>query len=152
MFLGLFALWLIFNGRIDLELVIIGLMGAGLIMLFLVRVMGYEIATERRIYRNIPWAIVYVANLVKEVVKAAMDVMEVSFNKNLKPDPVIVEFHSGLEQEIQNVFLANSITLTPGTITVFQEGDFFVIHCLRGEYAQGIEDSSFIRLLSRMHW
>ena len=66
------------------------------------------------------------------------------------PEPVIVEFHSGFQSRLQNVLLANSITLTPGTITVFQDGDHFVVHCLRREYAEGIEDSSFVRLLRRV--
>ena len=46
--------------------------------------------------------------------------------------------------------LANSIALTPGTYTLFLQGDHFVIHCLRPEYAEGIEDSSFVRLLRRL--
>ena len=40
--------------------------------------------------------------------------------------------------------------LTPGTYTVFQEKDRFVIHCLRREYAEGLEDSSFVHLLRRL--
>ena len=77
-------------------------------------------------------------------------VMTVVFNPFEKPEPVIVEFHSGLETELQNVLLANSITLTPGTYTLFQEGDHFVIHCLRREYADGMGDSAFIRYLKML--
>ena len=67
-----------------------------------------------------------------------------------EPDPVIIEFHSGFDSGLQNVLLANSITLTPGTITLFQEGDHLVIHCLRREYAEGIEESSFVRILRHL--
>lgn len=151
MLLLLFILWIILNGKVNLEILLIGLPLVGLIYLFLVKVMGYRREIEISLLKNLPWAFLYLGNLVLEIIKAAFDVMEVSFNKKLKPEPMIVEFHSGLPRDIQNVFLANSITLTPGTITVFQEGDFFVIHCLRREYAKGIENSSFIKLLSRMH-
>ena len=58
-----------------------------------------------------------------------------------------MEFHSGLKTELQNVLLANSITLTPGTYTLFQEGDHFVVHCLKREYGEGMEESSFIKYL-----
>ena len=67
-----------------------------------------------------------------------------------QPEPVLVDFHSGLHRESLNVVLANSITLTPGTITVRQENDLFSVHCLRGEYAKGINASGFIKLLRRM--
>ena len=66
------------------------------------------------------------------------------------PDPVIIEFHSGFDTQLQNVLLANSITLTPGTITLFQEGDHFAVHCLRREFGEGIEESSFVRLLRKI--
>ncbi len=146
----LFLLWIVLNGKLNLEIILTGLAGAGLIYLFLTKVMGYRVEIEKKILLNVPWAFLYIGNLIKEIALASLSVMEVSFNRAVKPDPVIVEFHSGLPRNIQNVFLANSITLTPGTITVFQEGDFFVIHCLRREYAQGIENSSFIRLLQGM--
>ncbi len=69
-----------------------------------------------------------------------------------EPDPVIVEFYSGFDTSIQNVLLANSITLTPGTVTVFQEKDHFVVHALDPAFAEGIEDSAFVRLLSKMRF
>ena len=87
---------------------------------------------------------------ILEIIKASLNVMELAFNPLRKADPFIMEFHSGFDSDIRNVLLANSITLTPGTITVFREGDFFVVHCLRKEYADGMEDSSFIRLLKKM--
>lgn len=151
MLILLLLLWIVLNGKLNLEIFFIGLLLVGAVFLFMHKVMGYQLATEVRLLRNVPWGLHYIANLVWEIVKAALDVMEVSFNRRMKPEPVIVEFHSHLPRNIQNVFLANSITLTPGTITVFQEGDFFVIHCLRREYAAGMESSSFVKLLSRMN-
>ena len=43
--------------------------------------------------------------------------------------------------------MANFITLTPGTYTLFQEGDHFVVHCLKREYGEGLEGSSFVKYL-----
>ena len=48
------------------------------------------------------------------------------------------------------VVLANSITLTPGTITVSVENDSFCVHCLDRELAEGMEDSVFVELLLEM--
>ena len=46
--------------------------------------------------------------------------------------------------------LANSITLTPGTITIRMEGNEFYVHCLDKEFAEGMESSIFVELLSKM--
>ncbi len=150
MFVIFFLLWLIFNGRVTWELVLIGLGAACIAWLFAYRIVGYTIRTDLRMLKNIPWLLRYVANLLVEIVKSALEVGRVALTPGLRPDPVFVEFHSGFQSEFCNVLLADSITLTPGTITVYQEGDFFVIHCLRREYAEGIENSSFIRLIRQM--
>ena len=63
---------------------------------------------------------------------------------------MLVEFHSGLPSDFQNVLLANSITLTPGTYTLEQQGDHFLVHSLVPEYAEGMAESSFVQLLRKL--
>lgn len=145
----LFLIWLILNGGVNPELIVFGILCTGLVYLFMWKFLDYSPSMDLKLIKGIPWMILYIANLLLEITKAALDVMEVSFNPAMKPDPVIVDFHSGLEKGYQNVLLANSITLTPGTITVFQDGDYFVVHCLREEYSRGLKDSSFVRLLRK---
>ena len=147
MFLLLFALWIIFNGKLTLELVLLGIVISCAVTVFSYKVLGWNIRTAALIARNLPLIIFYILRLLFEIVKSAFAVQRMVYRAD-EPDPVIVEFHSGFNSNIQNVLLANSITLTPGTITLFQEGDHFVIHCLRREFAEGIEDSVFTRLLS----
>ncbi len=149
MILLLYVLWLVLNGRITPELLVLGIPVTALAFLFANRAVGYTWATERRILRNAPLLLLYACHLVAEILKASAAVMSVVLDPGKRPEPVIIEFHSGLESELQNVLLANSITLTPGTYTLFQEGDHFLVHCLRAEYADGIEDSIFVQLLRR---
>ena len=118
--------------------------------MILYKALGYPVSTDKKIFKNLPLLFIYAGNLILEVVKAALQVALLVWNKKKTPDPVMVEFHSGLEGNFANVLLANSITLTPGTFTVHQEGDRFIVHCLLPEYAEGIEESSFIRLLRRV--
>ena len=82
--------------------------------------------------------------------KAAWAVARLALSPRRRPDPVLVEFDSGLPGTVQNVLLANAITLTPGTITVSQKNGHFVIHCLRPEYGEGLSDCSFVRILRKM--
>ena len=143
-----FLLWIVFNGKVTTEIVLTGLPVTALVSLFSYRLTGYSAASDLKLIRNIPLLILYVLNLIREIAISASAVM-LMIIRGRAPEPVIIEFRSGLASEAKNVLLANSITLTPGTITMFQEGDRFVIHCLRPEYGRGIDDSSFIRLLRR---
>ena len=144
-----FVLWIILNGRITLELVVLGILISAGVTYFAYKTAGYIPENDLRIIRNFPLFVVYTLNLLLEIVKAAVIVLGTIYRAD-EPEPVFIEFHSGLQGTFPNVLLASSITLTPGTITVFQEGDHFLIHCLHPEYAEGIEDSSFIRLLRKM--
>ena len=146
----LFILWIIWNGRVSVEILLFGVVFTAAVLVFATKVLGYSFESERRFWRSFPLFIHYVLVLIAEIIKSAFTVAMLAMSTDRKPDPVIMEFHSGLPTDFQNVLLANSITLTPGTFTLFQEGDRFVVHCLRREYADGMGDSRFISLLSKM--
>ena len=59
MFLLLFALWLILNGRITLEVCIFGVVICALIYLFMCKFMNFSIKKDLRLMRNIGYGIVY---------------------------------------------------------------------------------------------
>ncbi len=145
-----FILWIVLNGRVTLELILLGIPIAAAVFLFAHFAFGYSAGSEFKILRYAPLAIWYGLNLVIEIIKASLNVIAVILNPGKKPDPVLIEFDSGLPSSFQNVVLANSITLTPGTVTVEMEGDHFLVHCLIPEYAEGIEESSFVKLLRRI--
>ena len=63
---------------------------------------------------------------------------------------MIVKVHTNLKTETARVILANSITLTPGTITVSLTEQELLVHCLDKSLAEGMEDSEFVRLLEAM--
>jgi multicomponent Na+:H+ antiporter subunit E len=149
MYLGIIILWIILNGRLDGEILIFGILLSVVVSLFAQKVLGYTAEKDERIRKNLGVFLLYIPLLLWEILKASLSVAALSLSKR-KPDPVIVEFHSGFESDLENVLLANSITLTPGTITLFQEGDHFVVHCLRKEYGEGLEDSSFVKLIRKM--
>ena len=145
----LFFLWLLLFGKVTAEIVAIGILVSAAVYVLLIRVAGYPWKKELLFLRSIPFGLLYLLNLLWETWKAAATVARLGITHKAQPEPVLVEFHSGLKRDSLNVILANSITLTPGTITVFQDGDRFLVHALRKEYAEGIDDSSFIQILRR---
>ena len=147
--LAVFALWLILNGRVTPEILAFGAALTALAGALAHAALDYTPRTELRLLRALPLGLAYAALLVWEIAKAALSVLRMALSRRSAPDPVIVEFESGFTG-VKAVVLANTITLTPGTCTLFCEGGHLVVHCLRPEFAKGLSDSAFARLLRKM--
>ena len=72
-----------------------------------------------------------------------MTVFRMILTQREEMEPVLVTFRTSLKTEMARVILANSITLTPGTITVSIEEDELMVHCLDKSLADGLKDSIF---------
>lgn len=150
MFLAFLLLWIIFNGRITPEVLLTGLALSTALFAFCCKFMGYSIKKDTRIIRLLPMAFQYIVILIVEILKANRQVLHFIVSPQYQVEPQIVHFTSGLKSEFARVVLANSITLTPGTITVSLEGSEFYVHCLDKDFAEGMEDSVFVKLLEEM--
>ena len=149
MFLLLFALWLAFNGQITLEIVIIGALVSAALYFFCCKFLDFSFKKDLIIVRELPLILLYIFNLIIEVIKAAYATTLLIFKKG-QPHSAIIKFESGLKTETARVLLANSITLTPGTITVDLTGDTYTIHCLDKSFGEGIDESIFVKQLRKM--
>lgn len=76
---------------------------------------------------------VYLPWLMKEVLLANVAVARIILNPRLPISPRMVRFHGSQTTDIGRALYANSITLTPGTITTGVEGEVFQIHALTAE-------------------
>ena len=150
MFLFLLGLWILLNGRITLEVVLFGVVIAGLVYLFCVKVLGYHPRQERRLLKRLGLYIVYTVVLVWEILKANWHVIHTILRRDAEYEPAIVPVKVELEKEVSRVFLANSITLTPGTVTVDEKDGEFLVLCLDKASAEGIPDWSLVRILKKL--
>lgn len=150
MFLLLFCVWVILNGRITLEICILGILVSAAVFAFLCRFLDYSVKKELLLFRLFPLFVRYLWVLVEEIVKANVCVLKIILSPELQPEPAVVYFDTRLKSGIARVMLADSITLTPGTITVSLEGNHYCVHCLDRELARGLEDSVFVELLEEM--
>lgn len=148
MYLLYFVLWVIFNGNLTLEICLFGLAVAGLMLAFTCKFMDYSLEKEKRIVKKYFKILRYVCVLVAEIIKANFAVMHMILSEREEVEPVLVNFHSDMKTTMGKAFLANAITLTPGTITVTLEGSEYVVHCLDESLAEGIDTSVFVDLLS----
>ena len=150
MYLFLFLFWLLLNGKVSLEICLfgVGIVAAVAVLAYLL--FGYTPKRDILFLRRIPAFMLYVFVLIWEVLKANFRVIGIIWNtkKNLKQSLVIVD--PGLKTGFARFVLANSITLTPGTITVKADGRKFVVHCLDRDMIAGIEDGLLCKILRKM--
>lgn len=147
-----FLLWLVFNGRVTLEICAVGVVLSVALDFFIRKVLRLSLTFTRLIMaaRLLPDILVYIAVLVVEIVRANLSITRLVLAPEIDVEPCLVKFRTPLKSEAARVALANSITLTPGTITVSLDGDELLVHALNREIAGGLEGSLFERLLARM--
>ncbi len=151
----LFILWLILNGRFTadagmLQIVVIGLVVAGVAYWFAHKALGYTLKAELEMLKKAPILVAYLFLLIKEIIVANFQMMKIVLGKKLDVHPVMVKIKVPLKTNFARVLLANSITLTPGTITAELEGDELTIHCVDTSFSEGMESSSFVKMLERL--
>ena len=148
MYLLYFLLWVIFNGSFTLEICLFGIVIAAAVFAFTRKFMDYSIEQEKKNIRKIFKFLRYICVLVIEIVKANFAVIHMILSEREELEPVLVQFRSDMKTPVGRAFLANAITLTPGTITVLLEDSDYVVHCLDESLAEGMDESIFVKLLA----
>ena len=120
------------------------------IYFFMCRFMDYSLKKDISLMRRSVSFLYYTGALIVEIIKSNLQVMHLTLTDREIVEPVIISYRTRLRSKLGRVILANSITLTPGTITITLEEDELVIHCLDKTIAEGIENSTFEQLLERM--
>ena len=150
MYLLFLGVWIILNAKITMEILIFGLVISAVMFAFTCRFMDYSIQKEKMLLCLIPLLVKYFAVLIEEIVKANVAVLKIIFSPDMEPEPAFVYFDTNFKTGMAKMLLANSITLTPGTITVSVEGNRFCVHCLDESMGEGLEDCVFVELIKKM--
>ena len=150
MYILLLLFWIILNGKITTEILIFGVVLAAAIFWFMCKFLDYSPKYEMFVAKNFFWILTYFVVLVIEMLKSAIAVYKRVYSKKIEIQPQMVFFDVDVKSEFLRFVLANSITLTPGTITVDVDDNHFCVHALDYTLAEGIEDSVFIKMLKIM--
>ena len=146
----LFLLWLILNGRVTAEIVLLGLLLTLAMALFMKRAFAYTLHTERKFWSLVPLLLEYALCLLWEVIKANCAVARAIWNKKRPLHQALVTLDMGYEHSLTRYLFANSITLTPGTITVSIYEHSFVVHCLSLDLLDGVESGRIAQILGKV--
>lgn len=141
------ALWFVMSGKTEPKFLILGTASSMLISLICLRTLTAKaVNTEREYFLlsvNIPRFIAYFAWLLLQIASSAFYVAKVSLFRTSEVDPSIVWFRADYDNPAARAMLANSITLTPGTITIdITEDGYYSVHALTDKVREGVMDGS----------
>lgn len=146
--LALFLFWLLLSGHYTPFLMAAGLASSLLIVWFSDRFMSVLDREGHPVHLTVN-ALTYWPWLLWEIAKAAWDVTKRIIDPKLPISPVLVRLKASQHSEVGRVIYANSITLTPGTITMELERDNLLVHALTREGAASLEGGDMDRRVSR---
>jgi multicomponent Na+:H+ antiporter subunit E len=136
----MFGLWVILSGKFDAFH-----LGLGIISCLIVAYFSGDLLFDSPKIKDLPvsWLrfIRYIPWLLYQIFLANLHVLYLAFHPRMMDliDPRIIKFRSKLQSDLSRVTFANSITLTPGTITVYvtMDGDFSV-HAIDKKSREGL--------------
>jgi multicomponent Na+:H+ antiporter subunit E len=148
-FVLLLVFWLILTPNITVESLIIGMAVSLLVVVYSQDVLFDE--REIPIYRlpHLLNMIKFVGVLVVEIFKANIDVAKIVLNPSLPIQPHFIKVPMMIKNDFNKVIYGNSVTLTPGTLTVDIKEDEFIIHALTNDAADAMENSFIEQWVSK---
>jgi len=153
-FIILFGLWIVLSGKYDWLHMSLGLVSALIVTVIQLRINKYlyyqkKIAQEnslnlRRLLLYIPW-------LIWQIILSSLQVAYVVLHPKMPINPSLLKFKTKLPNITARVILGNSITLTPGTLTINIDDDEFLVHALTDASHSGIVDGSLPKQVAKLY-
>lgn len=139
----LFAFWILLSGKMDIKFLIYGLLTAVISAWICVPLLLMPNAdgTKKYFIFDVPLGkyAMYWLWLLNEVRKANIDVVKAVVRSEMEINPQLSKFRIKFDNPMAYTTLANSITLTPGTVTLnVTEDGLFEVHALNDGFAAGL--------------
>ena len=152
-FILLFGLWTILSGKFDIFHLSLGVLSSGLIawlshdLLFAEKEKGLvpRIAEGFRFLHYSVWLFYQI--VVANIHVTILALSPTSIQRDL--DPHVFSFKTQLKKDFSRFVLANSITLTPGTVTIRLHDDIFHVHAISRKAAGDLAASESVSEMER---
>lgn len=132
----LFGIWLVLTNSIALANIVVGLIVSAAIALLYTR--SFK---EDDVEMISPlWLGVYIVVFLKNIIISNIQISKRILRKDMRLAPAIVAVKTDLKSDWKKLLLANSITLTPGTLTLDVKGDTLFIHTIEYDKEKKKED------------
>ena len=143
----LFIFWLVLSGHYTPFLIGCGVVISLMIALFsrrlhIVDEEGHPIHLLLSAFRYWPW-------LVMQIIMSACKVARILISPTLQITPTLTRVRMSQKTAVGRVTYANSITLTPGTVSIALEGEYILVHAITRENALDVESGEMDKMCTR---
>ncbi len=148
------AIWLILSGRTDAIYLLWGAISITFVIWLSSRLNSIPLAKDEPCGTTriiIPRLIAYLFWLVWQIIKSGVYVAYVVLHPKMPIEPMIVRFTSKQPNVLARVILGNSITLTPGTLTLDIEDDLFTVHALTRDTEEDLVSGDMEARVARLY-
>ena len=144
LFVFYFVIWLLLSGHYDPLLLTLGVLSC-ITCLYVTWKANFidEEGLPLHLLIRLP---IYTLWLFKEIIKANIDTAKIIILNN--PDPQNFRVKSSQKTEAGKVTYANSITLTPGTVTTVLDGEILEVHALSSDMADDVKSGAMDKKVS----
>ena len=144
----LYGVWLLWSGHYTPLLMGLGVVSSLLVVWIAHRM---DILDQESVPLDIfPRILIYLPWLFWQIFKANLDVARRIINPRLPVSPRVIKVPASQKRDLGRVIYANSITLTPGTLTIDTTGDTITVHALTPEAAEGLQTGEMDRRVARL--
>ncbi|MAB75579.1 MAG: cation transporter [Verrucomicrobiales bacterium] len=139
-FVLLMVIWVVLSGFFDVFHLSLGLISCAIVVW-----LSSDLLFENRHHRlnvRIKQAFglfAYSIWMIGQIILSNIYVLRLALGSTEKLEPQIVRYKCSLNTDFQRFLLANSITLTPGTVTIKIIGDTYYVHAISDETANGLD-------------
>lgn len=145
---GLFFLWVLFSGKLDAFHLGVGAATVALLYWLESRLPAFREKGQKGL-RFIP-SLIYIFWLLWQMLLSAWYVAGKILGPREGLQPRMFRVRCPLPSQVNSVVFANSITLTPGTLTVDLDGDELVVHALTADTEQDVLDGEMAQRVARL--
>lgn len=148
LFVILLSVWLLWSGLFKPLIVGLGVISCALCVLVTYRMRHhgpdvFELGLLWRTPTYLPW-------LLKEIAVTSWNVMRIVLDPRLPIDPIVIRLRRSQRTQLGRVVYANSITLTPGTLTMDEDGEHLTVHTLTEADARALQSGEMDKRVSRL--
>jgi len=142
------ATWLLWSGLYKPLLLALGAFSCALVVYLCarMRLFDYSVLSFRYVWRLLG----YCVWLGKEIAKSSLQVSRAVLSPELTISPTVVELDADGRHPVDLATLGNSITLTPGTLTIRIRDGRLIVHALTREGAEDVMDGEMNRRVARL--
>ena len=145
----LFITWLLLSGHYNPLLISLG-MASVLFVVYLAARLDVVDQESLPIHVGPHRFLAYWAWLSKEIIVANLQVTRAILNPKDTIKPQVIKVDTAQNSEVAEVTYANSITLTPGTVTMDLTDDHITVHALLEESAEGLQSGEMARKIQEL--